>query len=121
MTGWKRGQSTLEMAFMIAILAGALVTMSIYLKRAMMGHLRSGAQQIGEAYEPRKTESFIVQTSSSESTTHTTLLTDQNIGVGEDGQEIIADITVSTTESPLEQERFSGWEKVGPLGTTLWD
>jgi hypothetical protein len=112
----RRGQSSLELAVMVAALVGGLVTMAVYLKRAIMGNLRGGANQIGEQYEPRRSTALLVETASSASTTHTVLVPDQDIGGG-----IIADITVSTTETPQDLRVLSGTETVGPLGRDLWD
>ena len=37
--GWRRGQSVLEYALLIAIVSAAFVTMAVYVKRAVQGSL----------------------------------------------------------------------------------
>ena len=48
----RRGQSTLEYAVLIGIVAGGLIVMQIYLKRAKMGGLRQAADDIGTQFNP---------------------------------------------------------------------
>ncbi|MFC1675078.1 hypothetical protein ACFL1K_04265 [Candidatus Omnitrophota bacterium] len=50
----KRGQITLEFAVLIAVIAAALVAMSIYIKRAAQGSLREAADSIGDQYAPKR-------------------------------------------------------------------
>ena len=47
---WKnrKAQSTVEYAVLIAVVAGALLAMQIYMKRGAMGKLRSSTDQIGD-------------------------------------------------------------------------
>lgn len=49
----KQGQSTLEYALLIAAVVAGLVMMQIYLKRGIGGRLKSGADNIGEQFDPR--------------------------------------------------------------------
>ncbi|MBU1726891.1 MAG: hypothetical protein KJ880_04615 [Candidatus Omnitrophica bacterium] len=48
----KKGQSTLELLILIAIITAALVSMTIYVKRAIQGKFRQSADSIGEQYSP---------------------------------------------------------------------
>lgn len=48
----KRGQSTLEYALLIAAVVAGLVMMQVYLKRGVGGRLKSGADDIGEQFDP---------------------------------------------------------------------
>lgn len=48
----KRGQSTLEYALLIAAVVAGLVMMQIYLKRGIGGRLKSGADNIGDQFDP---------------------------------------------------------------------
>lgn len=52
----KRGQSTLEFAFLIGVVAVAVTAMLVYMKRGFQGNIRSSANQIGAGhYEPGST------------------------------------------------------------------
>ena len=53
----RRGQSTLEYAVLIAVVAAAAIAMQIYVKRGIQGRLRSSADSIGEQYAPGHTTS----------------------------------------------------------------
>lgn len=48
----KQGQSTLEYALLIAAVVAGLVMMQIYLKRGIGGRLKTGADNIGEQFDP---------------------------------------------------------------------
>ena len=48
----KRGQSTLEYALLVAAVVAGLVMMQIYLKRGVGGRVKSGADDIGEQFDP---------------------------------------------------------------------
>ena len=52
-----RGQSTVEIAVLIAVIVGALLTMQIYIKRGAMGRYRDASDQIGEQFNPHNTVS----------------------------------------------------------------
>lgn len=62
----KRAQTTLELSILIIIVVAALLSMSIYLKRAMQGKLRTVADDVGEQYSPTNMNSDT--TSSTDST-----------------------------------------------------
>lgn len=55
----RKGQSTVEIAVLFAVIVGALVAMQIYLKRGAMGKLRETADQIGEQFSPTQTSSSL--------------------------------------------------------------
>ena len=57
-----RAQSVLEYAFLIGVVAAALILGLIYFSRAFKGNLRSSADQMGEQYEPLGTEAQSTQT-----------------------------------------------------------
>ena len=71
------GQTTVEVAVLIAVVIAALITMQIYLKRGMQGRLRSAADSIGDPYDPRNTNAQMTLTSNSRSKTETTLERDR--------------------------------------------
>jgi len=54
-------QSTIEYMVMVAVVAAALVAMSVYGKRAIQGRIRAGADQVSSesAYMPRGTQGNI--------------------------------------------------------------
>ncbi|MDD5595374.1 MAG: hypothetical protein PHY94_03905 [Candidatus Omnitrophica bacterium] len=46
----KRAQATLEYAVLIAVIAGALITMKNYLKRGYQGKMRQNSDQLGQQF-----------------------------------------------------------------------
>ena len=55
--GTRRGQSTVELAVLVAVVTGALLAMQIYIKRGIAGRLRGAADQAGEQFAPLSTTS----------------------------------------------------------------
>jgi len=53
----RTGQSIMETALLILVIAAALFAMQVYLKRGMQGRLRSASSSIGEQYDPEATNS----------------------------------------------------------------
>ena len=49
-----RGQSTVELAILVAAVAAALVAMGIYLQRGYQGYLRNSSQAQGIQFDPTK-------------------------------------------------------------------
>lgn len=47
-----KGQSIFEYAMILAIVVASLVTMKIYMKRAIEGRIRGSMDEIGELYSP---------------------------------------------------------------------
>ncbi|MDD5166998.1 MAG: hypothetical protein PHQ57_06400 [Candidatus Omnitrophica bacterium] len=54
----KRGQSILEYAVLIAVIASGLIFMQLYMKRGLQGALRGQSESIGEQYRPGHTVSM---------------------------------------------------------------
>ena len=52
-----KSQSTLEYAVIIAVLAGALLAINIYMKRGVQGKLRESVDEIGQQYSAGNTPS----------------------------------------------------------------
>lgn len=50
-----KGQSTLEYAVIIVVVAAALLAMQIYMKRGVQGKMRESADSIGEQFDAVKT------------------------------------------------------------------
>ena len=111
----RRGQTALEYAALIAILTGALVTMSIYIKRSIGGRLRGAADTLGEQYAPGGTTSNTTLSIVSDTETKSELQIDQTLPSGEK-----ADVTVTTTTINNDVTTRTGSETVGPLGTDVW-
>lgn len=61
-----KGQSIFEYAVIMAIVVASLITMRIYVKRAIEGRLRVSADEIGELYSPLCVTSKFVTTQKSE-------------------------------------------------------
>jgi hypothetical protein len=59
MRGTDRGQSTLELVALIAVVAAALASMTIYMKRATMGRMREATDQLGGQFTPLGTRHAI--------------------------------------------------------------
>ncbi len=53
----KKAQSTLEYALIVAVAAGALISMQVYIKRGLQGKLKAATDEIGEQYSPGNTTS----------------------------------------------------------------
>ena len=51
----RKGQSTLEYAMIIAIVAGGLIAMQIYMKRGVEGKMQESADSIGQQFDASKT------------------------------------------------------------------
>lgn len=47
-----RGQSTIELAILVAAVAAALVAMGVYLQRGYQGYLRGASQSHGVQFDP---------------------------------------------------------------------
>ena len=68
----RKGQSTFEMAILLVVIVLAVIAMQVYLKRTIQGRLKSGADQIGEQYDPvRTTSDFVINHVSNTTTTST--------------------------------------------------
>lgn len=48
----RSAQTTLEYAILIGVIAAALVSMQIYVKRGYQGKLKSGADSMGQQFSP---------------------------------------------------------------------
>ena len=53
----RRGQSTVELAVLFAVITGAVLAMQIYVKRGAMGRMREATDQTGEQFSPKSTTS----------------------------------------------------------------
>ena len=55
--GRTKGQSTLEYAVLIGVIAAALVGAQVYLNRAYQGKMKESADSLGEQFSARNTKS----------------------------------------------------------------
>lgn len=112
----RQGQATfLEFATLVVVLVAALVTMALYVKRALSGRLRDTAESIGDQYAPRQTTSIFTVTAKSRITSESNLMLDQVRG----GKPV--DLIESRTTIQEDTTNRIGNEQVGPLGSRLWD
>lgn len=117
MTRARRGQSTIEFSVLIAVLVAALLTMQIYMKRGFSGRLRAAADQIGEAYAPRRTTSDLTFQVKSQTQT-SAALTQRDVDHDGDQEQVM----ITTTKIISEQSARTGQETVGPLQSEqLWE
>ena len=115
----RRGQTTLEYAVLTAIVAAALLTMRIYIKRGVAGHLRSAADSVGEPYAPGQTTSNFTLSVTGKTTTVSELQRDQVVDDKGTKADVIATTTTIDPGTPETTTR-TGSETVGALGTDLW-
>ncbi len=60
----ERGQSTLEYAFLLAIIISAIITVQVYVRRGLVGQVHDTAdQQIGSQFDPWNTTGKVQHTS----------------------------------------------------------
>lgn len=114
MCGERTGQSTVEVAVLIAAVIAALLVMQVYMKRGVSGMLRRSADAIGEQYAPKDATSNVTLTVSSDVVTTSTLKLNQPVGTA------TADVMLTDTTINSDKTTRSGSENVGPLGTDLW-
>ncbi len=55
-----RGQSLLEYTILVVIIIAALLTMQTYMKRGIQGRWKESLDEIGDQYDPDKTNSLIM-------------------------------------------------------------
>ena len=111
----RRGQSSIEYATVAAVVAAALLGMAVYVKRAVSGKLREGANSIGEQYHPTQTSGTHTLQADSTVMTATTLKRDQDIGRG-----LISDVLEYKTTIVQDKSSRTGNETVGPIGDDVW-
>ncbi len=58
----RTGQSTVEYAVLIVVVIAALLAMSIFMKRGVMGKARESTNQIGEQFAPFDTKNAYTRT-----------------------------------------------------------
>ena len=98
----RKAQSTLELALIFILIAVALMSMSVFIKRAVQGRIRSAADDIGEQYSPALVDSEI--------TTQTDSRTESNVTVEQESSIDAASRTTTTTQETTTRQ---GQERLG--------
>ena len=118
-----KAQSTLEYAVVIACVAGALIAMSVYVKRGLSGRFRQSADELGSQYNPADTAGYLKTTVYSHTITNSTSTNEAAIGKDINKDNVISsDVYFTETKSELVSESTtqSGNETVGPLEKKLF-
>lgn len=55
----RTGQSMLEYSILVVIILAAFLTMQVYMKRGISGRWQSAFDDIGDQYDPRKTNGLL--------------------------------------------------------------
>lgn len=103
---WRRkkskAQSILEYATVIACAVAALLTMQVYIKRAMQWRLKQNADQFGAQYAPRRTNGNFTTAYNSDSVTQSVTLTEVELGYDLDGDGALEnDVTATRSIAAL--------------------
>ena len=102
----KKGQSTLEYAVLIIIIIGALLTIQVYIKRAIQGRLKSASDDIGDQFSPGNTNISVVTISNSK--------TKETFNAGVTNQQLVGDeITSVTTNWSITNNEIEFWGAKG--------
>jgi len=64
---FKKGQSIIEYALLLAIILAALMIMQIVIKRAYQGRIRQEADSVGPQYSPNHTQMTLITNTTSNS------------------------------------------------------
>ncbi len=105
-----KGQSTLEYALLVAIIAAGLIGMQFYMKRAFQGRAKQAAEEISEPYD-----SELMRRSSIATTVQTDIAVDSdsrtvNTGDPDDEEyEIESHITQHEEVNKVGSERLDPW------------
>ena len=75
----QKGQTTFEYIFLIVVVLAAFMTVSVYFKRGIQGRWKSTADDLGDQYDPRVTNSSITHTLQSDTTT---VIDTEDVGYG---------------------------------------
>lgn len=130
----------MEYAVIVACVVGALVAMSVYVKRAMQGRLRQSADELGEQYAPKNTTGISNIAVDSRSTTVTSNVNEKTMyddclkqpgmndvkcreaadlnGNGQLDEDVFALRSKTTLDS--ENSNQSSTETVGPLEDSIY-
>lgn len=102
----KYGQSTIEYVFLIALVAAAIIGISVYVSRGFQGRLREQADQVGEQYSPKGMDTNIKKTWDFTTNTYSST-EDKNAKTSTSIRRTVAETKVSGHEyilRPLDEE-----------------
>lgn len=105
-----KGQSTLEYAFLVAIIAAGVIGMQFYMKRAFQGRAKQAADEISEPYD-----SELMRASSISTNVHAEITVDSDSRPVDTGDpddeeyEIESHITQSETVTRSGSEHLDPW------------
>jgi|GEM_PF-347546 len=101
-----KSQSLVEYAVLAACIAGALIGMQFYMKRAIQGRVKQSGDEIGEPYDAAATKSEITTKVNSRTTITSTPITDSASG---DVTSIKSDIKQIENITRTGTEKISAW------------
>lgn len=114
----RRGQSTLEYIFFIAMLAAALIAMLVYMKRGFEGNWRQLSEQVGAgSYDPKNTTINNTETKHTEA--KVTSSSTSTVTFGADGSSTTIDTSANTETGRATVDRSTS-ESVGNLSGDTW-
>lgn len=105
----KKGQGTLEYAFVIAVIVGALIAMQIYIKRSMEGKMKATSDEIGEQHSAKASRYETITTSQGASQEQIETLT---VGTGLMGGVVVTDAEQTSTSRSAEHISNSDAESI---------
>lgn len=110
-----RAQSALEYAMVIVCIVAALMAMQIYIKRGLQGRFRDAADEIGEQYSAKTTNSNLTQTYTSNVTVNgTPQFIDVTVNGSTEKREIMEVTRNENTTMGIER---GGYEQTGNLSS----
>lgn len=65
----EHGQTTLEYSILVIVILGALISMSVYMKRGVQGRWKEAVDSLGDQYDPRLSNAEIIHSIQSETLT----------------------------------------------------
>ena len=114
----RRGQSTLEYIFFIAMLAAALIVMLVYMKRGFEGNWRQLSEQVGAgSYDPKNTTINNTETKRTEATVISSSASTVTFGAG--GSSTTIGTSANTETGTATVDRPTN-ESVGNLSGDTW-
>ena len=105
----RKGQSTLEYAMIIMVLAAGIIAMQVYMKRSIQGKLRESTDSIGKQYSAGSTTSKVTTEKKEASKTKETFGLDAsgNSSQGVSRYEIISASDIEQTATGTDAEKVN--------------
>ncbi len=104
----RKGQSTLEYAMIIMVIAAGIIAMQVYMKRGIQGKLRDSTDSIGKQYSAGETTSKITTNKILPSTTKETFGLDAT-GTFKEGvsrYQVVVDSEIQRTATGIDTEKI---------------